>query len=101
MPALAGRTVRSRLSAAVVAVLCLGAALAVPKPAEARIWVGFNFGVPVGGYYAPYYPAYYPAYGYGYYPHYYRWRHHYHRAHYARWRHHHWCNWHPYRCRYY
>jgi hypothetical protein len=94
MSALTKRTALSRLSVAAFAVLCLGTALSVPKPAEARIWVGVNFGYP-GYYYAPsyYYPAYYPYYGHR---HYWRYRHHYRHAHY--WRHHHWCNWHPYRC---
>lgn len=89
------RTGRKYVGAALVAGLCFGAALTASTPADARIWVGFNFGVPGWGY-APYYPAYYPYYGY-YYPHRY-WRHHYYRAHY--WRHRNWCYWHPYRCRY-
>src|SRR5438874_11686313 len=92
------RAVLQRLGAvAVVAVLCLGAMMGFPKPAEARVWVGVNFGYP-GYYYAPsyYYPAYYPSYGYGYYPRHRYWRHHYRRAHY---RHHrNWCYRHPYRC---
>jgi hypothetical protein len=100
MYALIGRTALSRVTAAVFAVLCLGAVLGAPKPAEARIWVGVNFGYPAVGYYAPYYPAYYPYYGYGYYPRY-HWRRHYHRMHYSPWRHRNWCHWHPYRCRYY
>ena len=97
MSALIRRTALSRVAAAAFAVLCLGTALSVPKPAEARIWVGFNFGYP--GYYAPYYPAYYPYYGhgYGYYPRRY-WHRHYYRAHYWGSRHRHWCYWHPYRC---
>jgi hypothetical protein len=80
-----------------VAVLCLGTMTTFSKPAEARIWVGFNFGYP-GYYYAPYYayPAYYPYYGY--YRPYARWHHY---RHVRYWRHrHHWCYWHPYRCRY-
>ena len=88
-----------RLGAVLVAVLCLGTMTTFSKPAEARIWVGFNFGYP-GSYYAPsyYYPAYYPYYGYRHYGyrHHWRYRHHYRHAHY--WRHRHWCNWHPYRC---
>ena len=44
------RAVLQRLGAvAVVAVLCLGAMMGFPKPAEARVWVGVNFGYP--GYY--------------------------------------------------
>ena len=58
MSAYLRRTALSRAAAAVFAVLCLGTALSVPKPAEARIWGGFDFGYP--GYDAPYYPAYYP-----------------------------------------
>ncbi|HEX3536725.1 MAG TPA: hypothetical protein VHU15_08160 [Stellaceae bacterium] len=78
-----------RLGAVLVAVLCLGTMTTFSKPAEARIWVGVNFGYP-GYYYAPsyYYPAYYPYYGY-YRPY---WRHHYRHARY--WHHRHWCRWH-------
>ena len=80
--------------AALAAVVCVGAMTMSAKPAEARIWVGVNFGYP--GYYAPsyYYPAYYPYYGY-YRPY---WRHHRRYVHYRRWHHRHWCHWHPYRC---
>src|SRR5438067_10839692 len=65
-----------RLGAVLAAVLCLGTMTTFPKPAEARVWVGVNFGYP-GYYYAPsyYYPAYYPSYGYGYYPRHRYWRH--------------------------
>ena len=88
-----------RLGAVLVTVLCLGTMTTFSKPAEARIWVGVNFGYP-GYYYAPsyYYPAYYPAYGYGYYPRHRYWRHHYYRAHYRGSRHRQRCHWHPYRC---
>ena len=93
------RTILQRLGAVLVAVLCLGATMSFSAPAEARVWVGVNFGYP-GYYYAPsyYYPAYYPSYGYGYYPRHRYWRHHYYRAHYRGWRHRQWCHWHPYRC---
>ena len=47
--------------------LALGSALLTAKPAEARVFVGFGFGFPIGfpGFYYPpypypYYPAYYP-----------------------------------------
>jgi hypothetical protein len=47
--------------------LSLGSALLTAKPAEARVFVGFGFGFPIGfpGFYYPpfpypYYPAYYP-----------------------------------------
>ncbi len=51
-------------AAAVVAGLACGAALLVPAPAEARVFVGVGFGFPIGFpgyYYPPYpYPYYYP-----------------------------------------
>jgi hypothetical protein len=78
-----------RSAASLVAVAALFAVSAASTPAEARVWVGLNFGVPWGyapGYYPPPpypYPAYYgyPAYGY------------------PGWRHRRWCWHHPYRCR--
>jgi len=75
-----------------VAVLGFGAMTIAAKPAEARVWVGLNFGAPMGwGYYAPGYwappprPVYHP---------YYR------PSRPANWRWRHWCRWHPYRCHY-
>jgi hypothetical protein len=71
-----------RFAAVLVTVLGLGAATTfAAKPADARVFFGFNFGVPVWGW--GYYPGYwyrpYPAYWWGW-----RWRR--------------WCYWHPYRC---
>ena len=75
--------------AVLVAVVTIGAMTAPATPAQARVWVGLDTGVPVGwGYYAPGYyyhpgPRYYPGW---------RWRH-------PGWRwRHHWCYYHPYRC---
>ena len=95
MAPLIERIGRSKTGIALAAVLGIGTITLSAQPAEARVWVGVNFGYP-GYYYAPsyYYPAYYPYYGY-YRPHY-RWRHHYRHARY--WRHRHWCYYHPYRC---
>ena len=58
-----------RLAAIVIVAACFAAPAITPAPAQARVFVGFSFGVPgVWGYYGPqpyYYP--YPAYsGYAY-----------------------------------
>jgi hypothetical protein len=75
-----------RVGLAFATVLCLGAmTTGLSKPADARVFVGFSFGVPAWGFYGP---AYYPGYYYRpYYAPYWRagWR----------WR---WCRWHPHRC---
>lgn len=56
------RSPSRRLAAAgIAAVLAIGAIAAAPQPAEARVVIGFGFGVPV------YPPAYYPP-PYYYYP---------------------------------
>ena len=99
MSALIERVGLRRFGAILIAIFCIGTAMTLSKPAEARFWVGINFGYP-GYYYAPapsyYYPAYYPYYGYYHRRHW--WRHHYRHVHYWRWGHRHWCHWHPYRC---
>jgi hypothetical protein len=71
-----------------VTVLSLGAMTTLgAKPADARVFLGFSFGVPVWPAWGwGYYPAYYPGYWYRPYPPpYWGWRR--------------WCYWHPYRCR--
>jgi hypothetical protein len=70
MSVLASNLWFKRLAIVLVTVLSISA-LSVPlSPANARVFVGFGFGPPVGwGYYAP--RPYYGYYGYPYYPTYY------------------------------
>jgi hypothetical protein len=76
-----------RWGAALVMAVGLCVVSAASHPAEARVWVGVNFGVPWGWGYAPgYYYRPYPAYYYNPAPYHPDWR----------WRH--WCWQHPYRC---
>jgi len=94
MRALTGPTALRSLGTVLVAVLCLGTAVTLSKPAVARVWVGFNFGYPAY-YYAPpysdpYYSVYYPYYGYPYW----RW----HQYRHARYWRHHGCHWHAHHC---
>ena len=51
-----------RGAAAVLMALGFGAALLASTPAEARVFIGFGFGFPIG------FPYYYPPYPYPYYP---------------------------------
>ena len=51
----------SRGAAAILMALGFGAALLASTPAEARVFIGFGFGFPIG------FPYYYPPYPYGYY----------------------------------
>jgi hypothetical protein len=86
MSPLTGHPGVRRFAAVLVTVISLGAATTLAaKPADARVFFSFGFGVPAWGWgyyprpgywYRPYYPAYYG----------YRWQ----------WRR--WCYWHPYRC---
>jgi hypothetical protein len=75
-----------RFAAVLVTVLSLGAMTPLTaKPADARVFVGFNFGVPAWGWGWGYHPAYW------YRPY---WRPYY----WGGWRWRRWCYWHPYRC---
>lgn len=57
------RGVGNIAAVALIAGLCSSTALSVSRPAEARVFVGFGFGVPIG------FPGYfYPPYPYPYYP---------------------------------
>ena len=47
---------------AIIAALSFAVGLSAPTPAEARVFVGFGFGFPIG------FPFYYPPYAYPYYP---------------------------------
>jgi hypothetical protein len=59
-----------RLAVVLVTALSIGVLMVPAAPANARVFVGFGFGAPVGwGYYAP--RPYYGYYGYPYYPTYY------------------------------
>jgi len=54
-----------RLAVVLVTVLSIGALTVASTPANARVFIGFGIGAPVGwGYYAP--PPYYGYYGYPY-----------------------------------
>jgi hypothetical protein len=54
-----------RLAVVLVTVLSIGALTVPSTPADARVFIGFGIGAPVGwGYYAP--PTYYGYYGYPY-----------------------------------
>jgi hypothetical protein len=56
-----------RVTAVLIAVLSIGALTIPSAPANARVFVGFGVGAPIGwGYYAP--SPYYGYYGYPYYP---------------------------------
>lgn len=78
-----------RFAAVLVTVLSLGAVSTfTAKPADARVFVGLNFGVPAFGW------GYYPGYWYRPYPAY--WYRPYYRP---AWRWRRWCYFHPYRCR--
>jgi hypothetical protein len=58
-----------RLAIVLVTALSIGVLTVPTAPANARVFIGFGFGAPVGwGYYAP---PYYGYYGYPYYPTYY------------------------------
>jgi hypothetical protein len=62
-----------RLAVVLVTVLSIGALTVPSGPANARVFVGFGVGAPVGwGYYPPPPPPYYAYYGYPYYYPYYR-----------------------------
>ncbi len=77
-----------RFAAVLVTALSLGAMTTLgAKPADARVFVGLNFGAPAWGYYPgywyrPYRPWYRSYWGWGY----------------GGWGHRRWCYWHPYRC---
>jgi hypothetical protein len=93
-----------RLGAVVITASGLCALTIPTEPAQARVWVNFEVGVPVAYGYYPYYGYYgyrpYRYYHRAYYPGWWYWHHRpYYGAYYGGWRwHHHWCWYHPYRC---
>lgn len=98
MAALSRKPWVKRLAVASVVAAALAAPLTISAPAQARVFIGFGFGVPgAWGYYppAPYYPypAYYPYRYYRGYPYAYPagvyWGHPFYRHWHHRW-HHHW-----------